>query len=110
MSNDTNNNSIEWKMQQQGPDERVYVIATGFDLSSIRFICQIDRNDWTPEQQRALAAKIIKAVNSHDNLMAALEKMMENCSCHCGGIGPDGLCEQPCDYCDEARTALNAAK
>ena len=87
-----------------------WIVTDGFiikDADSLG-VAAID-GDCATKQDLANAAFIVQAVNSHDELVAALKEMVNHSSCRCGGWDGHGIVPQPCDICEIAATALKKA-
>lgn len=97
----------------RGP--RVYIYAPS--KSGIHDVCPVMAIGETKEEAKANAAFIVKACNMHDKLVAALQKMVTECT-ECGGMGehrsvtpdgtPGGL--MVCSTCGKSRELLDECK
>jgi len=76
-------------------------------LGLIEARCALDPDYRAIQAQRE---KDKLAIEMFDDLVAALEDRMLHCSCHYGGLDPDGFADQPCPECDRDRALLKKCK
>jgi hypothetical protein len=81
------------------------IVGTRIQANDGQIVAQLNGAMDTEEELWANARLIAAA----PKLAAELQRKIDECSCHYGGFGEDGLCGQPCKSCESARAALREA-
>jgi len=80
---------VPWTVHPQYTDRSVFPIGTTEPDGSSIILAEVNSRGGTEENQRANAEFIVRACNSHADLLAALEECVTEDGAHCLAYGTD---------------------